>query len=221
MKNLTFPLLLFGIVLFFGCSKNISNSNNNGFICTTSSLWPLKAGNAFLYQDSVFDANNNVIESFSDSAYITNQTVNINGSVFYGINDSLGWFGTGSYVTVGSSNTSLYMLDSANASSAYIFFAEAPGDSYLIASSKDFSNPNCISTDALYGFATTYTIKGYTCYKSVETITDCNNAVTYALVYYVSPGAGIVRIEEYSQNPSNTSQLYLDYSQTLVSEKIN
>lgn len=220
MRFFPFALLLIGLIFFVGCAKNVSN-NANGSISGASSLWPLKAGNNFKYQDSAFDANNNLIESYFDSAYITNQTVSLNGTVFYGINDSLGWFGTGAYVTVGSSNNSLYMLDSASSTSPYLLFATAPTDGYLIGSSKDFSNPSCINTDALYGFASTYNIKGYNCYKSVETITDCSNTTTYAIVYYVSPGVGVVRIEEYSPNPSNTSQLYLDYSQTLVSENLN
>ena len=65
-------------------------------------------------------------------------------------------------------------------------------------------------------------MKGYTCYKTLEDVKDCNGNIIYADVYYISPGVGIVRIEEYSAVPNSTSNaLYLDYSQTLGKDKIN
>lgn len=141
---------------------------------------------------------------------------------FYAYNDSLGWFGTGGYIAVDASNTALYGLDSLNASSPYLFFALVPYDGYTIGSRQDFTNPSCIGVDALYGFATTYTVNGYTCYKTLEDVKDCNGNIIYADVYYVSPGVGVVRIEEYSPIPSSTTNaLYLDYSQTLKSDKLN
>jgi len=217
MKRVSFVAIILSIVVFMACSKSTDNGVS---VSSSSSLWPLKTGNTFIYQDTAFDASGNVLESYKDSAFITNLTTSVEGTPFFQINDSLGWFGTGSYVGVGGANTSLFGLDSLNAA-PYIFFSEAPYDSYLIGSSQDFSNPTCVSLDALYGFLTTYNVKGYTCYKSVEDITDCNNNITYAVVYYISPGYGVVRIEEYSPNPNSTNTLYLDYSQTLVSDKLN
>ncbi len=220
MRKIFFFAVIICLVVVVACSKTSTSSNPS--VNNATSILPLKAGNIWIYQDSGFDANANLLGSYKDSSFITSLSTSRNGVNFYEINDSLGWFGTGSFLAVDPSNTSLYGLDSLNAASPYIFFANAPSDGYLIGSSSDLSNPACIGLDALYGFASTYNVAGHACYKSLDDVKDCNGNIIYAVVYYISPGVGIVRIEEYSPNPnSTTNNLYLDYSQTLQSNKLN
>jgi len=218
MKRITLITSALFIIMFAACSKTSSTSNNSN---SSTSLFPLKAGNYWKYQDSSFTASGSLQASASDSTFINKNTTSVNGVTFYGITDSIGWFGTGGYVTVDPSNTYLYGMDSLNASD-YLFFALASSDGYLIGSNSDFTNPACIGTDALYGFASNYKVNGYTCYRSYGMYKDCNNNILNAYVYYVCPGVGIVRIEDYLANPNvTTNTLYMDYSQTLQSYKLN
>ncbi len=215
-KKLAFliPVL---VIALWSCTKTSTTAPVNPG--SSSSIWPLKAGNSFIYQDTVFNADGSAAEFYTDSAYVNTQTTSRSGVTFYGFTDSLGWFGTGGFLAIDPANTAIYGLDSANeVSSPYLVFAIAPADGYLLASNQDFSNPNCIGFDASYGFTSTYNVAGYSCYKNIEYIRDCNGNITYTTVTYVSPGAGIVRVEEYSVVPGSTSNaLYLDYSQTLQS----
>ena len=111
-------------------------------------------------------------------------------------------------------------MDDINASS-YLFFSLTPPNGFLNGSNTDSFVSSDAESDALYGFNTTFNINGFTCYKNLENIADADGNVIYANVYYVSPGIGVVRIEEYSPNPnSTTNALYLDYSQTLKSYKL-
>ncbi len=213
---LIFPVLVF----IWGCSKT-SSTTSAGSNSTTSIL-PLKAGNSWIYQDSIFNTDGTVGEVYADSTYINSQITSRSGVTFYGITDSLGWFGTSSLLAVDPTNTTIYGLDSINSlNSPYLIFALTPSDGYLIGTSQDFSNASCIGLDALYGFASTYSVASYTCYKNIEYIKDCNGNITYTTVSYYSPGVGLVRVEEYSPVPgSTTNALYLDYSQTLKSVKL-
>lgn len=203
-------------MILSGCTKTV---DNNAAQNTTASLWPLKAGNVWVYQDSIYDATGNTTDTYLDSTFISTQTTNSNGLNFYAYNDSLGWFGASSFVAVDGSNTSLYLMDSIN-TSAYLFFSLTPSGGFLTDSSADASTSSNAESDALYGFKTTFNINGYTCYKNLENVTDVDGNIIYSNVYYVSPGIGVVRIEEYSLDP-NSSTLYLDYSQTLKSYKLN
>ena len=164
----------------------------------------MQTGNSWVYQDSIFDANGKTVLNYTDTAFIADQTIASNGYTFHAFNDSLGWFGASSYIAVDGSNTSLYVLDSLQATSSYLFFTIATPD------------PSSSETDALYSYSTTFNVNGFTCYKNLEQVKDEDGNITYANVYYVSPGIGVVRIEEYSPNP-DSKVLYLDYSQTLKS----
>jgi hypothetical protein len=215
MKRIFFFSVAVLLVASWSCSKTTTSTIFTAG--SSSSIWPIKAGNNWIYQDSVFNSDGTVAESYADSAYINTQTAIVSGVGFYGITDSLGWFGTGGLVGVDPTNTIIYSLDSLNATNGpYLFFSLAPSDAYLLGTYQDFSNASCISLDASYGFASVFVVAGYNCYKNIEYIKDCNGNITYTTVTYISPGVGPVRLEEYSQVPgSTTNALYLDYSQTL------
>ena len=88
-------------------------------------------------------------------------------------------------------------------------------------SGTDFSNPACTVQDNQYGFASTTTVKGYVCFKNIETNTDCNGVTLETIVAYVAQGVGVVRMEDYVADSTKNNALYLDYSQTLNSLTIN
>jgi hypothetical protein len=204
-------LILVGIFAF-SCSKS-TNSN-------PTLLWPLKAGDTWVYQDSVF-SDSSLTTTYLDTATITTQTTtDPNGVLYYGIHDPAGWFGTGGFVTVGSLNTTIYEWDSLGAA-PYIFFQSAPYDGYLVGTGSDMTNPACPMLLAQYGYSTPVMVKGYSCLSNIEYNVDCNNITREAIVTYVSPGVGVVRLEDYSADSTRNFNLYLDYSQTLQSDKLN
>jgi hypothetical protein len=218
MKNfkiLSF-LVLVVVVVIFACSKSVSNPvlNTNG--STANQLFPIKQGNSWVYQDSVFDATQTMINVYVDSMYLKTNTTSYSGVVFTALNDSLGWFGSKGFIANSADLYNVYALDSAN-SAPYLFFASSGADNSLIASNQDYSNPACFTLDQLYGFITTYTINGNVCYKNISLVKDCNGNVTNTNVVYVSPGIGLVRLENYIQVPGSTSHtLYRNFSQTLT-----
>jgi hypothetical protein len=201
--------------MLHACTKSVDSATS---VTGDPALLPLQAGNHWNYQDSIFDASGKVLAAYSDSSFISNQSVSYNGINFYAFNDSLGWFGASGYLGVDAANNALYELDSLNAPSPYLFFSLSPADGFLIGSSS-YTDSTKNEFDALYGYAATFKINGYTCYKNIEQISDESGNVTYATVYYVSPGVGIVRVEEYSLAADNKT-LYLDYSQTLRSYQV-
>ncbi len=197
---------LFSILFFLSfmeaCTKTVADNSAGNIV--TAPLWPMKAGNSWVYTDSIFTADGELSTSYADSTFISNKTASADGNTFYAYNDSLGWFGASGYVAADATNSSLYVLDSLNAGSSYLIFSlSAP-------------TPSATDYDALYSFTNTFIVNGYSCYKNLEQEKDENGNVVYANVYYVSPGVGLVRIEEYSISP-NTNSLFRDYSQTLRS----
>ena len=202
MTRLSFSSIIIFLFILEACTKTVdSNTIDNS---NAPSIFPMQTGNSWIYQDSIFDASGKAVLSYSDSAFISDQTITSNGYNFHAFNDSLGWFGANSFIAVDGSNASLFVLDSLNATSSYLFFTIAAPD------------PLSSETDALYSFTMTFNVKGFSCYKNLEQVKDENGNIIYANVYYVSPGIGVVRIEEYSPNPDSKA-LYLDYSQTLKS----
>jgi hypothetical protein len=215
--TLTSLVVLLSIV---ACNKSaqVVNYNNNG----ANTLLPLTPGNVWIYQDSVFDSTNLVSNVYTDSAYIGTTTVTSSaepGVLFYNFVDSFGWFGPSGYLATTTDpygNGYILQIDSLGGS-PYVFFETATADATILGSSQDFSNPSCISTYTQYGFASSYNVNGYTCYRNIGTNVNCNSVTTETIVEYVCPGVGIVRIEDYAQDTSAAgSPLFLDYSQTLT-----
>jgi hypothetical protein len=184
-----------------------------------NALWPLKAGNTWIYQDSVF-TDSSLLNSYPDTITIGTKTISdpSDGLLFYALNDAnqYGWFTTGSYIAVDGYNTTIYEYDSLS-TSPYIFFQTSNMDGAVVGTGYDNSNLNCPSSSTQYGYATESVVAGYTCVKNVEYTTNCNNITTEAVVTYVSPSVGIVRIEDYAADSTHNNNLFLDYSQTLKS----
>jgi hypothetical protein len=214
MKKLL--LVLSVIILGISCTKLSSNSAGN----SGPLLWPLKAGDSWVYQDSLFN-NTSFDSTYRDTATINTQTeTDQYGTVYYGITEPNGWFGTGSFVAVDPYNTTIYETDSLS-NSPYIFFQTVQQDGQFIGSGYDFSNPACAKQSSQYGLATPTNVNGYSCLENIEYTVDCNNITQEAVVTYISPGVGVVRMEDYAADSTRNNALFLDYSQTLQSQKIN
>jgi hypothetical protein len=211
-----YSIILIISIISCSCSRtNVTNPET-----TKTSLWPLKYGNSWVYTDSLF-TDSSFTESYSDTASILKNTVSDGaGNIYFEVYDPIGWFGSGSYFSVDPSNTFINGYDSAS-NSSYLFFQITDQDDALVGNSTDFTNPACPVQDYQYGFASTTVIKGYTCFKNIETNTNCNGVTQETIVTYVAQGVGVVRIEDYLADSSANNALYLDYSQTLNSSTIN
>lgn len=216
MKNLFIAITL--LLILSSCTKLNNTNSSSGVI---NSLLPLKAGNTWVYQDSTFDPYRNLLENYPDTAVVTNQTSTISGITFYGYNDSLGYFGSKCLLAYDSIYYAIYQLDSLNAASPYVFFQMAPYDNYLLGTGIDPSNGNCMGTYYAYGFSSTYNVNGYPCYRNIDYEQDCNGNIITEDIFYVSPDVGVVRIEDYLPIASGSNDLYMDFSQTLQSAKLN
>jgi hypothetical protein len=211
MKKLLLFLSIF--ILATSCSKPkpVYNTGNGQPI-----LWPLRAGGEWIYQDSVF-ADSGLQSSNLDTALITIQTeTDQYGTIYYGISEPSGWFGTGGFVAVDASNTTIYEVDSAN-NSPYLFFQAVEQDGQFIGSGYDYSDASCTKQASQYGYVTPTIINGFSCLKNIEYTVDCNNVTKEEVVTYVSPGVGVVRMEDYMADSIRNNALFMDYSQTLQS----
>jgi hypothetical protein len=202
----------------FGLSCAKSSTTNPETLKT--SLWPLKFGNTWTYTDSLF-SDSALTATYLDTAVILHQNfADQTGLYYFEISDPNGWFGTGNYLGVDPSNTTIYNYDSAT-TDTYLLFQIPYQDGSLIGSGTDLTNPTCPIQENLYGFVSTYNVAGQTCYRNIEYNTDCHGIVQETIVMYVALGAGVVRIEDYVADPNNNNNQYLQYSQTLVSETLN
>ncbi|MFP5039653.1 hypothetical protein [Parasediminibacterium sp. JCM 36343] len=184
---------------------------------TGATLLPVKAGNKWVYKDSVFKSANVVDSTFADTAVITAKTAtssSLQGITFYNFCDSIGWFGKNAYLAPAIDQTSgyIFQMDSANGL-PYTLFQTATIDNQYLGKSNDFTTPTCIHVFLQYGFATKTVVNGFSCIRNITYYSDCSS--TEVIVQYVSPGVGIVRIEDYEKTSSTNSTLYLSYSQTL------
>lgn len=218
-RILNIGVILFLVVFIVSCKKEatvVSNVPTYG----NSNLWAIKAGNIWIYQDSIYNSGNTLKSAFTDTVYMTNKTTtspDASGITFYGLNDSLGWFGRNAYIATPSDQYGGYILviDSLGRS-PYYFFLTASYDYQTLLSSKIAIDSTCTGTDRQYGFITPTTINGYSCIKNIEIISDCSLNVVEKIITYVSSGVGLVRIENYKKVPNkNNGSIYLSFSQTL------
>jgi hypothetical protein len=216
MKRLfAFVVIVASVSAVVSCNKHSSGPDaGHG----PNALFPLTAGDTWYYQDSVF--NDSMLTGVSpDTVTINSQRVTDNaGNVYVGITNPRGWF-NGSYILVDPSNTTVSEVDSP-AFSPYIFF-EAVGQDGVIGTGADYSNPGCPIQSIQYGYATPVSVAGYSCLKNAEVVSDCNNVIKEEVISYLSPGVGVVRIEDYVSDSTSGNKLYKDYSQTLTNKALH
>jgi hypothetical protein len=202
-------------VMAFACSKHSSGPDaGHG----PNALFPLTAGDTWYYQDSVFN-DSALIVAYPDTMTVNSQRVQDNaGNRYVGLTNPNGWF-NGSYILVDPGNTTVYEVDSP-AYSSYTFF-QAVGQDGPIGTGADYSNPGCPIQSIQYGYATPVTIAGYSCLKNAEVVSDCNNVIREEVITYLSPGVGLVRIEDYAADSTQGNRLYEDYSQTLTNKVLH
>jgi hypothetical protein len=218
MKKSALCTLVAVSIIVVSCHKTSGPYPGSG----PNSLWPLKAGNTWIYSDSVFS--DSALTGWYPDTIVENGRLiqDQSGSYYLGISNPNGWFGNGSYVAVDPSNYTIYEVDSP-AFSPYIFFQVGSQDGVVIGTGSDYSNPACPLQSIQYGFSTPVAIgTTYTnCLKNIQYVTNCNGVNTEAIATYVSPGIGLVRIEDYLADSTHSNNLYMDFSMTLKSQTLH
>ncbi|HWB94325.1 MAG TPA: hypothetical protein VG605_20870 [Puia sp.] len=211
-RSLAFILVAAATFFTVACKKSSGPSAGYG----ASSLFPLTNGDTWYYIDSSFSDTGGAPEAYLDTMVATKATyTDASGTIYLGMNNPNGWFG-GSYIAVDPNNSAVYEVDSPSFH-PYIMFAMVNSDGPIARPSYDNSNPACPITYNQIGYASPVQIKGFNCYENAETITDCNNTVLEQTNYFVSPGVGVVRIEDYyTDTTGGAKKFYEDFSQTLT-----
>lgn len=216
-RALAFALVAVVTLIFVACHKN-SSGPSAGY--GPQSLFPTTAGDTWYYVDSAWtDTPNYTVglqTHYLDTMVATkNATQDNNGTVYLEMNDPFGWF-AGSYIAVDPNNYAVYEVDSP-AFQSYTMFALVNQDGPIGQGYTDYTNPACVVNYNQYGYVNPVQIGNYTCYLNSEVIQDCNNLTLEQTNYYVSPGVGVVRIEDFITDTTGGKNVYYqDYSQTLV-----
>ena len=216
-KSSVFILIVIVSVLSVACHKN-STGPSAGY--GPNSLFPLTAGDTWYYTDSAF-SDSGLIVAYTDTMVATKNAYTDpgTGTIFLGVNNPNGWF-RGSYIAVDPSNSAVYEVDSP-AYSPYTFFQTVVQDG-AIGTGGDYTNPACPITSVQYGYANPLSVYGYQCYKNAEVITDCHQTVLEEVISYLSPGVGVVRMEDYlTDTTGGVNKFYEDYSQTLTGKTLH
>ncbi|HXB94792.1 MAG TPA: hypothetical protein VNU70_06530 [Puia sp.] len=216
-KSFLLVLIVSGVVLAVGCSKN-SSGPNPGY--GPNSLFPLTNGDTWYYNDSAFN-DTTLLAAYADTMVATKAAyTDATGMVYLEMNNPNGWF-NGSYIAVDQNNYAVYEVDSPSFS-PYTFFATVNQDGQIAAPYTDVSNPACPITYVQYGYANPVSVYGYSCYKNAEVVTDCHGVVLEETNSYLSQGVGVVRIEDFLTDTTGGKNLfYEDYSQTLTSKSLH
>jgi hypothetical protein len=229
MKISTFVLLLsFISVVVVSCQKgrpydpndpgNPANTGNPGGTNSPApgSLFPLAAGDAWVYQDSGFDDMGGK-DAFLDTLVATKTTYTdpSSGTTLVGLQDGpYGWW-NGAYIAVDPTNSIVTEADTPQLQPYTLFQTvsqDGPFNQYT-----DYTNPFCPLTVANYGYAQPILTYGYPCYKNVLVVTDCHSIVDEAVITYLSPGVGPVRLEHYITDTTGGKNIfYEDFSNTLI-----
>lgn len=217
-KSFAYILIVFGALLTFACSKK-SSGPDAGY--GPNSLFPLTAGDTWYYVDSAFTDSGLAVPPYADTMVATkNAYTDQTGMVYLELNDPYGWF-NGSYIAVDPSNYAVYEVDSP-AFEPYTFFATVSQDGQIASPYTDVSNPACPITYVQYGYANPVQEYGYSAYKNAEVVTDCHGTVLEETNSYLSPGVGVVRIEDYLTDTTGGQNIfYEDFSQTLTGKSLH
>lgn len=219
MKRFT-AFFVIGLVTLFviSCSKH-SSGPSAGY--GPNSLFPTTNGDTWYFVDSAFNDSVNTWWQ-PDTMVATKNAIQDNtGTVYLGMNNPNGWF-NGAYIAVDPSNDAVYEADSISGFQPYTLLALVNQDGPIGPAQYDYTNAACPIEYQQIGYANQIQEYGYPCYYNVELITDCNNTILEQTNVYLSPGVGVVRIDDWvTDTTGGVKKFYEDYSQTLTSKLLH
>jgi hypothetical protein len=200
-------------VFLFSCSKH-SSGPSAGY--GPNSLFPTTYGDTWYFVDSAFSDSALTWTSPDTMVATKNTQVDGSGTVYLGMNNPNGWF-DGSYIAVDPSNDAVYEMDSLSGFQPYTLLALVNQDGPIGPAQYDYTNPACAIEYQQIGYANEVQEYGYPCYYNVELVTDCHNTILEQTDVWLSPGVGVVRIDDFvTDTTAGANKFYEDYSQTLT-----
>ena len=211
-RCLVFSLIVIVSLLVISCSKHNSGPSA-GY--GPNSLFPLTAGDTWYYVDSTF-TDSGFQQRYLDTMVATkNAFTDAAGTVYLEMNNPNGWYDA-SYIAVDPSNYAVYEADSLTGMQPYTMFATVSQDG-SIGSYQDISNPGCPINYTQYGYAAPVMVGTYSAYKNSEVVVDCHQTLLEETDYYLSPGIGVVRVDDFlTDTTGGVNNFHEDYSQTLT-----
>jgi hypothetical protein len=220
MKRTTAFTLIAALAVFsVACSKHTSGPSA-GY--GPNSLFPTTAGDTWYFIDSAWadTAGNLTLYTYSDTMVATKNAIQDQqtGTIYLEMNNPYGWFNA-SYIAVDPSNYFVYEADSLTQYQTYTMF-ELVNSTGLIGQSS--TGGSCPIISQQYGYANPVTINNFSCYQNTEVTTDCHGTVLEQTDYYLSPGVGPVRIDDWmTDTTAGVNKFYEDYSQTLTAKNLH
>jgi hypothetical protein len=207
------------VILILGIAAFHKNSSGPSAGYGPQSLFPTTTGDTWYYKDSTFNDSALMYESLDTMVATSHEYQDASGTIYLEMNNPNGWF-DGSYIAVDPTNYAVYEVDSP-AFEPYTMFATVSADGPIGPTSYDYSNPACPISYNQYGYANPINIDGYSCYLNSEVVmSNCTGSIVLEQTnFYLSPGVGVVRIEDYlTDTTGGLNKYYEDYSETLTSE---
>lgn len=158
----------------------------------------MKPGNQWIYADTIYDSLGNLYRAYPDTVSMTNKTTIVNGIVFYGFYDSLGWFGKDAYVSNYLPGEQIIVIDSLT-NSPYYFFT-MPYSSNLSIDQKTYTDTTvnkCNQERSITGDSTKRYTDVFPGARNSDKLFDCKGNQLYGLDVYAAKGIGFTRIEYY------------------------
>lgn len=217
-RSAAFILIVFVTLLVVSCSKH-SSGPNAGY--GPNSLFPTTSGDTWYYVDSAVNDTGKLVTYLDTMVATKNAFTDANGTVYLEMNNPNGWFAQ-SYIAVDPSNFAVYEADSISGLQPYTMFATVSQDGPIGQSYVDYTNAACPITYLQVGYANPVQAYGYSCYLNTEVVTNCNNVLLQQTDYYLSPGVGVVRVDDFlTDTTGGVNRLYEDYSQTLTGKALH
>lgn len=205
-------------VFLFACSKH-SSGPSAGY--GPNSLFPTTNGDTWYFVDSAFTDSALSWNSPDTMVATKNAIQDAQGTVYLEMNNPHGWF-DGAYIAVDPTNDAVYEADSISGYQPYYLLALVNQDGPILNPSYDYSNAACPIEYQQIGYANQVQEYGYPCYWNVELVTNCNNTILEQTNVFLSPGVGVVRIEDYlTDTVGGANKFYEDYSQTLTGKALH
>ena len=173
-------------------------------------LWPLNFNNEWNYK-RVFYKSDGSVESFSEEQTKITDTITVKGQLYFGNKT------TGQFLTNSSPDAVRGIaMDSSLTDPFAIIFQRVFNNDTIIWRIDD---PGCVNNQTFRGYTGVTVVNGFECIRNERLSISCNGTIRHREVFYLKPGLGLVKFEEYVLYPG-FANAYLRVSVELLSSRL-
>lgn len=200
-------LLFFSLIFFGSCHKETDRPDKP---IKQNGLWPLNFNNEWNYRRFFYN-NDGTVRSYSDEQTKITDTITVEGQLHFG--DKI----TGQFLANIDSNTVRSTAGSYQLNHPYsVLFKRVFINDTIIWSIDD---QNCNSNLSFRSYTDIVNVNGYDCLRNERLTKKCDGTINAKEVFYLKPGVGLVKFEEYVLEPG-TAKLVLRIGVELRSYKL-